>query len=117
MTKSLHKDLINYYSTPGDLLNLIKFSKSANLNLDTTNLKEFITCSINNGHYKKHKFISDNLSKFLEVYFLNLLSSAKDSKNIYLIYRNFINKFNNIKKYNLDEESFYIELKSKVFNE
>ena len=36
---------------------------------------------------------------------------------IYSLYENFINKVYHLKKFNLDEESFFIELKMKVLNE
>jgi hypothetical protein len=41
-----------------------------------------------------------------------------DSKrNISDIYKNLINKIYNLKKFNLDEESFFIEFKSIITNE
>ena len=39
----VNTDLINYYNTPGDFLNLIKFSKLNNLNLKEFNLFNFLS--------------------------------------------------------------------------
>jgi hypothetical protein len=42
----------------------------------------------------------------------------KTSRNkISSLYKNFINKIDDLKKFNLDEESFFIEFKAKVLDE
>ena len=43
----LNIDLINYYSTPGDFINLIKFSKLNNINLNDFDLSNFLSLLIN----------------------------------------------------------------------
>ena len=43
--------------------------------------------------------------------------NLKDSqKKINLLYKDFIRKIYKMKKFNLDEESFFIEFKTKVLN-
>ena len=42
----------------------------------------------------------------------------KNSRNkINFLYKNFVNKVHDLKKFNLDDESFFIEFKSKVLDE
>ena len=45
----------------------------------------------------------------------NYKKEGKNSCSYYYLYNYFIKKINNVKKYNLDEESLFIELKAKVF--
>ena len=41
----------------------------------------------------------------------------KSKKKISSLYRNFINKIYNLQKFNLDEESFFIEFNKIIFND
>ena len=41
----------------------------------------------------------------------------KSKKKINSLYRNFINKIYNLQKFNLDEESFFIEFNKIIFND
>ena len=45
------------------------------------------------------------------------IRNQKSKKNIYSQYSFFLNKFSDVKKYNLDIESFLIEFNSKLTNE
>ena len=53
---------------------------------------------------------------FIEFYFLKLISLNKSQKQIHLLYENFIKKIFYLKKFNLDEEAFFIEFKTKILN-
>ena len=113
----LNPSLINYYNTPGDLINLVNFSKNTNINLKDISLKEFIKNIIDDKHYKKDTFIKNNIYNFIELYLLNLNNKNQNKKNISLLYEYFINKISELKKFNLDEESLFIEFKTKILNE
>ena len=110
----INNDLINYYDTPGYLVNLINFSKENNLLLKDYNLNEFLLYLINENFFKKDEFIKKNIFKFIELYFYKKLNNSFDKKNVISFYSKFINKINDTKKFNLDEESLFIEFKSKV---
>ena len=108
----LNKDLINYYASPGDIVNLLNYLRKSNLDAKNLRLKDFLVFLINDSNYKKDSNTKTILYNFIE-YFLNKNLSIK-----YIDYFNyFITKINNIKKFNLDEESFLIEFKSKILNE
>jgi len=47
---------------------------------------------------------------------LKLISLNKSQKQIPLLYENFIKKIFYLKKFNLDEEAFFIEFKTKILN-
>jgi len=113
----ISKDLIHHYNTTGDFVNLINFSVISKIDLSEISLKNFLTNLIVEKHYKKDVFIKNNIYKYVEFYLLNLMKFKTSRNKISLLYKNFINKFHDLKKFNLDDESFFIEFKAKVLDE
>ena len=113
----ISKDIIHHYNTTGDFVNLINFSLISKIDLSEISLKNFLTNLIDEKHYKKDVFIKNNIYKYVEFYLLNLMKFNKSRNKISFLYKNFINKIHDLKKFNLDEESFFIEFKSKVLDE
>ena len=113
----INEELINYYNAPADFVNLYKFSLLTKIDLLNIDLKNFLTLIINEKSYKKDLFIKNNIYKFIEFYFHKLIKLNKSDKFIYRFYHYFFRKINNLKKFNLDEESLFIELKAKILNE
>ena len=112
----INYDLINYYNTPGEIINLINFSKDKNINLKEYPLIKFLNVLIDGGYYKKNKLIKNLLINLIELFFLKeyKLSNTRDSLlNFYL---EFTLKTHNTEKFNLDEESLFLEFKSKLLN-
>jgi len=109
-------DLINHYNTVGDFINLINFSLTSNLDISSVDLKNFLLNIIENKHYQKNIYVKNNVYKFVEFYFLKLINLNKSHKQISLLYENFFKKTFYLKKFNLDEETFFIEFKNKVLN-
>ena len=92
----ISKDLIDYYCTPGKLIDLLKFSDENSLDISSINLKSFILLLIDKNYYKKDKMIKNFLYEFIELYLYKNLDFIED-------YNYFTNKISNIKKFNLDE--------------
>jgi DNA polymerase-3 subunit delta' len=113
----ISKDLINHYTTTGDFINLINFSLLSKIDLSEISLKNFLINLIDEKHYKKNGFIKNNIYKYVEFYLLNLMKFKTSRNKISSLYKNFINKIHDLKKFNLDEESFFIEFKAKVLDE
>ena len=109
-------DLINYYNTPGEIINLINFSKDKNINLKDYTLFNFLDLLIGNGYYKKNKSVKNLLVNFIELFFLKEYKISNTKKSLLSFYYDFINKIHNTEKFNLDEESLFIEFKSKILN-
>tara|TARA_B100000029_G_scaffold371950_1_gene366025 strand:- start:824 stop:1438 length:615 start_codon:yes stop_codon:yes gene_type:complete len=109
-------DLINHYNTVGDFINLINFSSTSNIDISKLDLKNFLINIIENKHYKKNIFIKNNVYKFIDFYFLKLINLNKSNREISFFYEKFIKKIYFLKKFNLDEESFFIEFKTKILN-
>ena len=113
---SISKDLLHYYNTPGDFINLINFANSLNLNLKEFDLKKFLIHLIDAGYYKNNTFIKNNIYKYIELYLLKLMKGSTSKSKISILYNESIKKIANMKKYNLDQESIFIDLKTKLFN-
>jgi DNA polymerase-3 subunit delta' len=112
----INLDLINYYNTPGEIINLINFSKDKNIDLKNFTLINILNLLIDNGHYKKNKPIKILLINFIELFFLKEYKSSITKNSLLNFYHSFINKIHNTEKFNLDEESLFLEFKSKLLN-
>ena len=110
ITNLISKDLIDYYCTPGKLIDLLKFSDENSLDISSINLKSFILLLIDKNYYKKDKMIKNFLYEFIELYLYRNLNYIEN-------HNYFTNKISNIKKFNLDEEAFFMEFKFKVLDE
>jgi len=110
----INDKLFDYYSTPGKLFKLIKLSQEYNLDLANFNLNTTLTTIIKDKIYKKDKSITEIIYSFIELYFRNNISS----ENITLLksYHYFLEKINNTKIYNLDEETLFMEFEEKILN-
>ena len=112
----INYELINYYTTPGEIIDLINFSKEKNIELKDYTLINLLNLLIDNGYYKKNRFIKKLLFNFIELYFLKEYKTSKTKQKLLNFYQNFINKIHNTEKFNLDEESLFLEFKSKLLN-
>ena len=110
----LNEDLVNNYSTPGEILNLIDFANKNDIDLIETNLKDFIKKIIMEKLYKKNNSIKNLIYSLMEFYFRKNISVT----NIKLInsYNYFLNKIENTKKFNLDEETLFMEFEDSILN-
>ena len=107
----INEELLDYYITPGKIFNLVKFSVENSINLKKSNLNEFLSIIIDKSYYKKDSSIKYFVNDFFELF----LSKKVSSK--YLDFRNyFLKQIDHIKRYNLDEESLFIEFKNKLLN-
>ena len=110
----INNDIINYYFTPGNIYNLIKFAEENNYDLKNMKLHVFLNTLIDNNHYKKDNRIRLFIYDLIEFYFTKL--NTPTSKDIYEKYNYFMQRILNTKKFNLDEESLFIEFKHKILN-
>ena len=113
----INHDLINYYSTPGEIISLINFSKDKSIDLRDYTLINFLNLLIDNGYYKKDKFAKRLLINFIELFFLKEYKICRAKKSLLIFYHNFITKIHNTEKFNLDDESLFLEFKTKLLNE
>jgi len=110
----INEQMINNYSTPGWVLNLLSFANTYGVDLKKINLKDFIKKIIIEKKYKKDQFVKHILYSFIEFYFRQNVSS----KNIKLmkIQKYFLKKINDTKIFNLDDETLLMEFDDRVLN-
>jgi|TARA_B110000967_G_scaffold94249_1_gene96877 DNA polymerase-3 subunit delta' len=112
----INLDLINYYTTPGEIINLINFSIEKSVDLKKYTLINILNLLIDNRYYKKNKIVKNLLINFIELFFLKEYIFSTKKNSLLNFYHNFINNVHNVEKFNLDEESLFLEFKSKLLN-
>jgi DNA polymerase-3 subunit delta' len=113
----INSDIINYYITPGEIINLVNLSVDKKINLLDHNLESLLKLLIDNGYYKKNKVIKEMIINFIELFFLKKYRLTNTKKTFLNFYHKFLNKIHNMEKFNLDEESLFLEFKSKLLHE
>ena len=107
----INQDLLSHYFSPGNILNLLEYSKNYEFDVKKISLRDLLKKIIDEKIYKKDNLLNDLFYELIELFLRN---------NPPLIYSDFTNyylkRINEIKRYNLDEESFLIEFKSKLLN-
>lgn len=112
----INNDLINYYNSPGHLLNFINFANNNKIDLKEYNLKNFLSFLIEKNHYKKNEFIKLSIFNFIEHYFLKTFMITNNKNKHLILYSRFIKKIDNTIRFNLDLETLFMEFKSKILN-
>ena len=113
--ESISKDISNYYNDPYFTISLIKYLNDNSLDFNTITIENLINLIINNGDYAKNKFINDNVAHLIELFFYKNIKI--NNKITYKLKDYFYIKLNQIKKYNLDMESYFIEFQEKLLSE
>jgi len=112
--KYINKDLISYYTTPGQLYYLIQFFKTQEHDLNDHDVKSFLKLVIKDNLYKKNSLIKDMIFEYFEFYFRKKVKLVKS--NTFEYYDYFLKRINDTKKFNLDEESLFMEFEYKILN-
>ena len=112
ISEMINNDLLDYYMSPGKIYRLNKFSIENEVDLKKINLKNFLLLLINELYYKKDESIKNILYEFIELFLIKNVSLFR-----FDFFNYFLKRINDTKKFNLDEESLFIEFKSKLLNE
>ena len=107
----VNSDFINYYFSPGNIYRMMEFCNENNIDLKNIELNDFIDILIQNNHIKKQKDLRYIFYEVIE-YLLKKKSILFNMDH----YNYFVKKIEKINKFNLDEESFFIELNDKILN-
>ena len=110
----INEEILHNYNTPGEILRLRNFAKNNEIDLKQTSLVKLINKIMMDKNYKKDNYTKQLIYSLIEIYFRNNTSV----KNVELtnVYNYFLKKINDTKKYNLDEESLFMEFEDKVIN-
>ncbi len=107
----INQDLIDYYNTPGKISNLLKLSKEKEIDLKNLSLKDLVSLLINKSYYKEDDNIKNLMYELVELFLIKKISLDYLNLSNY-----FLNKINEYKKFNLDDESLFLEINSKLLN-
>jgi len=107
-------DLLSYYNSPGELINLLNFADEKKIDLKNSSLSNILNLLIDNSYYKKNKFVKSIIINFIELYFLKQYKKSIKKNSLLNNYHSFLEKIYNTEKFNLDEESLFLEFKSKL---
>ena len=110
----INHDLINYYFTPGKIYRLAQFGKIFDYDLSNLDTKGFLKIFIKNKHYKKSHEIKNLVFDLVEVYLRTITYNFKS--NIFKQSEYLLKRMSDAKRFNLDEESIFIELDEKMLN-
>jgi len=110
----INYDLLSHYSSPGEIISLFNFAEDKSINLKEHNLSSFINLIIENNYYKKNKPIKIILINLIELFFLKKYMITNTKISLINFYQKFIKKIYDTEKFNLDEESLFLEFKSKL---
>jgi DNA polymerase-3 subunit delta' len=110
----INEDLINYYTTPGQIYYLLKFANANKLNLVELDLKKLLKIIIKDSHYKKDLFIKYMVFDLIELYFRKLNFSF--SKTINQKYSYFLKRISDTKTFNLDDETLFADFDEEILN-
>ncbi len=107
----INKDLLDYYFTPGKIYKLINFSKDNDIDLKSIDLKNLLLFMVNKSYYK-----NDNTFKFVVLDLIELFLLNKFSFEYSNFFTYFLKRLEKINKFNLDEETLFLEVKNKILN-
>ncbi len=112
--ENINNSLSNFYSTPNFLILLVNYLKENDLSLVDTNINVLIKNIIVNKHYNKNIFVKENLNYIIELFFYNHINITK--KISYKVKEYYYTKLFNIRKFNLDYETFFLEFEDNLLN-
>ena len=112
----MNYDLINYYTTPGEIVSLINFAEEKKIDLNDFNLIALINLFIDNSYYKKNKLVKKLLINFIELFFLKKYQLSLKKNHLINSHKKFLDKIYNMEMFNLDEECLFLEFKKDLLN-
>ena len=113
----INHDILNHYITPGEIINLVNFADDKKISLLEYDLESLLKLLIVKGYYKKNKAIKKMIISLIELFFLKRYKLTHTKNSLLVFYHNFLNKIDNMEKFNLDEESLFLEFKSQLLHE
>ena len=96
----INNELLYHYFSPGNIYSLYNFANNNKLDIKKTNLKTFIKIMIKDNFFKKEISLKYIFYNYIELCLRNTSINLKND------YYNICKKINDIKKFNLDDESF-----------
>ena len=113
--KNLNDDFKSTRLSPKFLIQHIKFVHDNNLDIMSITALDTIKYILDNKLYKKDIFIYSFFQSYIEIYFTKMYAKTKNNK-YYIDLLKIISENNDINKYNLDLETFFIKFENMYLN-
>ena len=112
----LNENLVNHYSSPGQIFRLINYANDKKIDLKNQSLDKILINLIDNNSYKKNTYVKELLIDLIQLFFVNEYKISNNKDNFIKTYHHFMSKIYSTNKFNLDEESLFLEFKTKLLN-
>ena len=112
---NLNDDFKSTSLSPKFLIHHIKFVHDNNLDLMSITALDTIKYILDNKLYKKDVFVYSFFQSYIEIYFTKMYAKTKNNK-YYIDLLKIISENNDINKYNLDLETFFIKFENMYLN-
>ena len=110
----INEDLIDYYLTPGKIYILAQFGKIFDYDLRNLNIRSFLKIFITSKHYKKSDKMKNIIFDLVESYLRKITNNFR--LDIFDQCEYFLKRISDTRRFNLDEESLFIEFEKKILN-
>ena len=100
--------------TPGNIYNLVKFAKFNKCDLKSINIKDFLSFVIKENLYKKDNLIRHLIFDYIQYFFLK--TNLSFNFKTYEKYTYFLKRISDTKRFNLDDDSIFIEFEEQILN-
>lgn len=107
----INPDFLNYYISPKDVKILIDISSINNIDILNISLRNFLIYILEKKIYKENKEYEKIFVYLLQIFIFTHFLKSSNNKNAIYNYHSFYKNLKNLKLYNLDYESFMIQLR------
>ena len=113
--EKISNDFKNLYTSPSFIISFVSFLNENKIAYNELSIEKFLILISKNKYYSKNNFIKNNYNVFIELFFFKNINVTKNIP--FKVKDYFYNKLTQIKNYNLDIESFFMEFEEKLLSE
>lgn len=114
---SLNPDFKNKYLNPIFYKDLLNYSENNQLELNKLNLDTLFSNIFNEKNYKKNEFANKYFLILIQLFVYKRIRNSLNHEKYFNLLKYFTRKFDDVRKFNLDFESYVLEFKYTVYNE
>ena len=108
--ENLSNEFKNNYLSISDTINIIEFCIEENFIINKMSIEDLLIYIFKKNIFKLQKFNKLNIKVLIEIYLHNIYKKNK-SYELYKLINFYNKKYNDVIKYNLDLETYYLEVK------
>jgi DNA polymerase-3 subunit delta' len=114
---SLLKKIQSFYDSPGTILNFIKLISDADIDINKVDLVNIISNLMAFNLKNRNKINLNLLQNIIELFFFIELKKTNNKYKISLNYSKVLKKLNSFRKYNIDMNNTFYEIKESIVHE